>query len=58
MHHGPAVHRAGDWYGATVNLAARVAALAAGGEVLLTGSVRDTADRWPGSRSKAAAITE
>ncbi len=26
MHHGPAVERDGDWFGATVNLAARVAA--------------------------------
>lgn len=43
MHHGPAVARDGDWFGATVNLAARVAGLAAGGEVLLTGAVRDRA---------------
>jgi adenylate cyclase len=41
MHHGPAVAREGDWFGATVNLAARVAAMAAGGEVLVTGAVRD-----------------
>jgi adenylate cyclase len=41
MHHGPALARGGDWFGATVNLAARVAALAAGGEVLVTGAVRD-----------------
>jgi class 3 adenylate cyclase len=39
MHHGPAIEREGDWFGATVNLAARVAALAAGGEVLVTGAV-------------------
>lgn len=39
MHHGPAVEREGDWFGATVNLAARVAGLAAGGEVLLTEAV-------------------
>jgi adenylate cyclase len=43
MHHGPAVARGGDWFGATVNLAARVAAAAAGGEVLATGAVRDRA---------------
>jgi adenylate cyclase len=36
LHHGPAVKRDGDFFGATVNLAARVAAIAAGGEVLLT----------------------
>ena len=37
-HTGCAVERAGDWFGATVNLAARVSALASGGEVLVTGS--------------------
>jgi adenylate cyclase len=48
MHHGPAVAREGDWFGATVNLAARVAAAAAGGEVLLTGAVRERAGELPG----------
>jgi adenylate cyclase len=43
MHHGPAVFRDGDWFGGTVNLAARVAAVAAGGEVLVTEAVRDGA---------------
>jgi len=41
MHHGPAIARQGDWFGATVNLAARVTAVAAGGEVLVTGAVRE-----------------
>ncbi len=36
LHHGPAVERDGDFFGATVNLAARVSAHAVGGEVLLT----------------------
>ena len=36
MHHGPALERDGDYFGATVNLAARVSAAAVGGEVLLT----------------------
>jgi adenylate cyclase len=36
LHHGAAIERGGDYFGATVNLAARVAAVAAGGEVLLT----------------------
>lgn len=36
MHTGPAVARAGDWFGATVNTAARVSGMASGGEVLLT----------------------
>jgi adenylate cyclase len=48
MHHGPAIERGGDWFGATVNLAARVAALAAGGEVLLTEAVRDGAAELEG----------
>jgi len=37
LHHGPAVERDGDYFGATVNLAARVSGLASGGEVLITG---------------------
>jgi adenylate cyclase len=36
LHVGPVVRRAGDVFGATVNLAARVAALADGGQVLAT----------------------
>jgi adenylate cyclase len=35
--HGSAVERRGDYFGATINIAARVSALAAGGEVLVTG---------------------
>ena len=50
MHHGPALESEGDWFGSTVNLAARVAALAAGGEVLLTAAVRDAAGELEGSR--------
>jgi adenylate cyclase len=37
LHHGTALERGGDYFGATVNLAARVSSLAAGGEVLMTG---------------------
>jgi adenylate cyclase len=37
LHHGSAVERDGDYFGAAVNLAARVSAEASGGEVLLTG---------------------
>jgi class 3 adenylate cyclase/YHS domain-containing protein len=48
MHHGPAVHRAGDWFGATVNLAARVSGLAHGGEVLLTEATREIAGHVDG----------
>ena len=43
MHSGPAVARSGDWFGATVNLAARVSSAAAGGEVLLTDATRAAA---------------
>jgi class 3 adenylate cyclase/YHS domain-containing protein len=35
--YGSAVERAGDYFGATINVAARVSALAGGGEVLVTG---------------------
>jgi adenylate cyclase len=48
MHTGPAVERAGDWFGATVNLAARISAAAAGGEVLLTATTRDAAGQVAG----------
>lgn len=43
MHTGPAVERDGDWFGAAVNLAARVAAAAKGDEVLLTADTRAAA---------------
>lgn len=43
MHTGPAVRRDNDWFGSTVNIAARVAALPEGGEVLLTAATRDAA---------------
>jgi class 3 adenylate cyclase/YHS domain-containing protein len=36
LHSGAAVARGADWFGATVNLAARVSALAAGEEVLVS----------------------
>jgi len=41
MHHGLTLYRDGDYYGREVNLAARVAARAAGGEVLVTRPVVD-----------------
>jgi adenylate cyclase len=42
-HTGPAVHRGGDWFGAAVNLTARVAAVAERGEVLMTDVTRSAA---------------
>ena len=41
VHSGSAVQRDGDWYGSTVNIAARVADAAGAGEVLLSRSTRD-----------------
>ena len=45
MHRGAALYRDGDYYGRAVNLAARVGARAAGGEVLVTRPVVDAAAR-------------
>lgn len=41
---GPAVGRDGDWFGASVNLAAQVADAAAAGELLLTDATRAAAE--------------
>jgi adenylate cyclase len=43
MHTGSAVERGGDWFGAAVNLAARISGAASGGEVLLSDSTREAA---------------
>jgi class 3 adenylate cyclase/YHS domain-containing protein len=43
MHTGPALRRDDDWFGATVNLAARVSGAATGGQALLTSATRDAA---------------
>ena len=48
MHRGAALYRDGDYYGRAVNLAARVGARAAGGEVLVTRTVVDAAGRGLG----------
>jgi adenylate cyclase len=45
IHAGGALYRDGDYYGRAVNLASRVGARAAGGEVLVTRPVVDAADR-------------
>ena len=49
MHTGTAARRGADWFGSTINMAARVAALAAPGEVLLTAATCEAA----GSRADA-----
>ena len=43
LHTGPAVERQGDWFGATVNLAARIAGLARGGEILVSEATKGAA---------------
>jgi len=48
MHTGPAVSRDDDWYGGTVNVAARLCATAGGGQVLLSESTRRAAGRLRG----------
>lgn len=45
LHHGDAIERGSDYVGATINLAARVAGQAHGGQVLATRLVADTARR-------------
>jgi class 3 adenylate cyclase/YHS domain-containing protein len=48
MHTGGAVERGGDWFGATVNIAARVSGEAGGGETLLTDATRQAAGEVSG----------
>lgn len=43
MHHGPAAERAGDYFGNAVNLTARLAGHASGGQVLATTQVAQAA---------------
>ena len=43
IHHGPVVRRGNDLFGATVNIAARVAAMAAPGQLLATQPVAEVA---------------
>lgn len=49
MHTGPAIARGGDWFGQTVNTAARIAELAGADEIL----VSDTTRRCAGERGRA-----
>jgi adenylate cyclase len=53
---GPALSRAGDWYGRPVNLASRVTAIARPGSVLATREVRDAATaayRWSSAGARS-----
>lgn len=45
LHSGPAVTRNGDWYGNTVNVAARLCGAAGGGQVLASETALDSAGR-------------
>lgn len=48
IHCGPTVERDGDYFGRNVAFAARIAAAAAGGEVLVSGDVRaELGEEWP-----------
>lgn len=44
INHGPVLFRMGDYFGNTVNIAARVVAMAMAGEILVTEAVADAAD--------------
>jgi adenylate cyclase len=48
MHTGTAVERGGDWFGTAVNLAARIAGVAGGNEVLLSEATVSVAGELPG----------
>lgn len=48
IYSGPAVTRAGDWYGSTVNVAARLCSAAGGGEVLVGDATAEAAGRVRG----------
>ncbi|RWN60608.1 MAG: hypothetical protein EOS11_10980 [Mesorhizobium sp.] len=43
LNHGPVIRRAGDLFGSTVNIAARIAALASPGQLLATQPIADVA---------------
>src|SRR5437764_8504761 len=48
IHTGPALANEGDWYGRAVNVAARLCAVAPGGEVMVSESTREAAGTVPG----------
>ncbi len=50
LHTGSAIHAAGDWYGHTVNVAARVCGAAGPGEVFCTRATLDAAGELTGIR--------
>lgn len=48
IHTGPALSNDGDWYGRTVNVAARLCAVAPGGEVMVSEATRQAVGEIPG----------
>lgn len=48
IHSGPALAQEGDWYGRTVNVAARLCAVAPGGEVMVSETTRTAAGEIAG----------
>lgn len=48
IHSGPALSNEGDWYGRTVNVAARLCAVAPGGGVMVSETTRRAAGAIPG----------
>jgi adenylate cyclase len=48
IHTGPALASEGDWYGRTVNVAARLCSVAPGGEVMVSESTREAAGSLTG----------
>jgi adenylate cyclase len=50
VHTGPAVPRGGDWWGATVNVASRLASAAEAGELLITEATKSAASELPGTQ--------
>jgi adenylate cyclase len=47
VHTGPAVQKQGEWYGRTVNVAARLCSAAGGGEVLVSEQACEAAGKLP-----------
>jgi adenylate cyclase len=56
MHTGPATQRGADWFGATVNVAARVSGVAAGDQVLVSGATREASDEPEGIEYRRHAV--
>lgn len=53
IHSGPAVRRGSDWFGSTVNVAARVSREAGPGEILVTDATRRAARLRPSAMGSA-----